>query len=124
MSKKRVLVVDDDREYSHFICGVLTARGDYEVREEHDGRQVLSVVREFRPHLILLDVQIPFVSGDLIAAMMREDSQLCSIPIIYLTGLLKNEEGEEKELGHSLLLSKPVEVEKLLKCIQTKLEKV
>ena len=124
MAKKRILVVDDDQAYSRFIYEALTTRGSYEVREENDGRQVLSAVREFHPHLVLLDVSLPFVSGDQIAAMMREDSQLRDIPIIYLTGLLRNEEGEDKELGHSLLLSKPVEVEKLLKCIQTKLEKV
>ena len=122
MSRKRILVVDDDQEFTRFVHAALTTRGNYDVREENEGKRALNAAREFHPHLILLDVNMPYVPGDLIASLIREDRELHNIPIIYVTALIKPEESEDKELGQNLMLSKPVQVEKLLECIRLKLE--
>jgi len=114
LNQKKILVVDDETEYTSFLRGVLSS---YEVREENLGSRVLQSAREFRPDLILLDINIPYVSGDLIASLIQQDERLKDIPIIFITGLLTSDEAAEKLNGRHLVLSKPVKSEELLKCV-------
>jgi two-component system, cell cycle response regulator DivK len=122
MTKRRILVVDDEEQFTQFIHQVLARGGTYEVREENRGPRVIHAIREFHPDLILLDINIPEISGDEIAAMIREDKRFCRIPVIFVTALMTHDEAVDKVMGRSLVLSKPVGVEKLLDSVQAALE--
>jgi CheY-like chemotaxis protein len=83
-SKRRVLVVDDERSI-RLLCRVnLTASG-IEVLEARDGREALEVVRQSRPDLVLLDVMMPEVDGWTVARELARDEQTRDIPIVFLT---------------------------------------
>ena len=122
MIKKRILVVDDEEDFAHFLNELLTTRGNYEVREECKGAKVLQTAREFHPDLILLDISMPDISGDVIASVIRDDTHLRRIPIIFVTALLRPDEVEGRTMSQSLVLPKPIKAENLLDCVRSKLE--
>ncbi len=112
MSKK-ILVVDDEGDLLKVTLLRLKKTG-YEVFGCADGQDVLGMVRQFVPDLIILDVYLPVINGDEIAKILKKDDQLKHIPIILIsasTGTL-----DEKAWGSraSAYLKKPFEPEELL----------
>ena len=81
-----ILVVDDIPENIKLVSHLLTNRG-YSVRSAADGELALASVREFPPDLILLDINMPGISGYTVAARLKQDKRLCEIPIIFLSSL-------------------------------------
>ena len=63
MSRKRILVIDDEASFTRNLKLNLEETGEYEVREENKGTEGLTAAREFRPDLILLDVIMPDMAG-------------------------------------------------------------
>lgn len=119
MTKTRVLIVDDDVNLSRLSAMILEHSGDYDVVTEKDSRRALAVARQFRPEIMLLDVDMPEKSGGEVAQEAKSDPMLCSIPILFLTGLVsKSEAGNhEVESGGMSFLAKPVLPEVLLACV-------
>jgi len=118
--KKRILVVDDEVALTRMIKMNLERSGDYEVRTENQGVKVLSVVREFWPDLIFLDVMMPGMSGDEIAQQLREDPVLAGIKIVFMTAIVTKEETSEMSgnIGGNEFLAKPVKTEELVETIE------
>jgi len=116
MSKIRVLIVDDDVNLSRLSAMILENSGDYEVLTEKDSRRALAVARQFKPEVMLFDVDMPHKSGGDLAADAASDALLSNTPILFLTGLLsKSEAGNnEVECGGRPFLAKPVMPEVLL----------
>ncbi|MDK1104418.1 MAG: response regulator, partial [Actinomycetota bacterium] len=83
------------------------------MRTENRGSQAVRVARDFRPDLIVLDVVMPDSDGGAIAQDLGEDPELQSIPIIFLTAIIKEQEigGQGKAIGGGVhtYLAKPVE---------------
>lgn len=67
----RVLVVDDDTDVAQALAGLLELDG-YRVRVGHDGRSALQLVRDFDPHCVLLDIDMPGVDGNMLSQQLRE----------------------------------------------------
>ena len=84
--KASILVVDDIPENVELISHFLTKRG-YSVRSAENGEAALRSVREEPPNLILLDIEMPGISGYDVAARLKEDTRLSEIPIIFLSSL-------------------------------------
>jgi DNA-binding response OmpR family regulator len=100
----RVLVVDDDPAMVGMVAMLLGSEG-FEVATAYDGESALRKVREDSPDLVVLDMQLPRVSGDEVARRVRESSTL---PIIMLTGRKEEEEKARLlELGADDYLTKP-----------------
>ena len=116
MTKTRVLIVDDDVNLSRLSGMILENSGAYEVLTEKDSRRALAVARQFRPEIMLFDVDMPHKSGGDLAAEVSGDPLLRNTPILFLTGLLsKSEAGNtEVECGGMPFLAKPVMPEVLL----------
>ena len=116
MSNTRVLIVDDDVNLSRLSAMILENSGGYEVLTEKDSRRALAVARQFRPEIMLLDVDMPEKSGGELAEEAKRDPLLRGIPILFLTGLVsKSEAGDaEVESGGMSFLAKPVLPEVLL----------
>jgi len=112
MDKKRILLVDDEPSFTRLIKLNLEQIGPYEVRVENDGKQAFEAVREFRPHLVLLDVIMPEIDGGEVAAQIRADPQLKETPIVFLTAVVSRETVHAKGemIGGNTFLAKPVTV--------------
>ena len=123
--KKKILLVDDEESITRTLKLFLDRRGGYEVRTENRGSQAIQVARDFRPDLIVLDIVMPDADGGAIAQDLGEDPELKSVPIVFLSALIKeNEIGGQGVVigdgGHTYL-AKPVEPDALIGHIQERL---
>jgi CheY-like chemotaxis protein len=116
MSKKRVLVVDDDVNLSRLAGMILENSGKYEVMIVNESFRALPAALQFRPDVMLLDVDMPGKDGGELAQEAATDSRLRDIPVLFLTGLVSHEEGGAGpvESGGMKFLAKPVEPALLL----------
>lgn len=120
MDKKRILVVDDDRSFSQMLKLNLELAGAYDIRVENSGARAIATAREFRPHLILLDVIMPEVDGGDVAAHLKEDAELKDIPIVFLTALVSGQENVTGGLIRSgyRFIGKLASEKEILQCIE------
>jgi len=73
MSKKKILVVDDNAKVTHSLWRNLTATGKYEVREENSGVRAYESALEFQPDVIILDIIMPRTDGGDVARKIQDD---------------------------------------------------
>jgi DNA-binding response OmpR family regulator len=85
MSKAKILVVDDDPNFSRLLAVILDHVGAYEAHEENCPSKVMETAREFRPRLIVLNVNMDEKDGTAISSEIRSDRALSKIPIIFVT---------------------------------------
>jgi two-component system cell cycle response regulator DivK len=107
---KRVLVVEDNDLNRKLFCDVLKANG-FEVEPVADGELAVNAARAFAPDLVIMDIQLPNISGiDLIAAF-KQDPSLRSAPILAVTAYAgKGDEERIRDAGAEDYLSKPVSI--------------
>ena len=117
--KTRILIVDDDANLSRLSGMILEQSGSYEVLIEPDSTRALAVARQFKPRLMLLDVDMPDKSGGDLAREASEDVHLRDVPILFLTGLLTRAEAGQfpVERGGLKFLAKPVLPKALLAAV-------
>lgn len=104
------MVVEDNDLNRKLFCDVLKAQG-FEVEPVADGGTALATARDVSPDLIIMDIQLPGVSGvDLIAAA-KKDTALQAIPVLAVTAFAgKGDEERIREAGATGYLSKPVSI--------------
>ncbi len=120
-TKKRVLVVDDEKGFTDFIREALERTGRYEVRAENTGGSTLGAVRTFHPDLIFLDILLPDVEGSKVASDIRAEAGLRHVPIVFLTAIVTKEEQAAESgglIGGFPFLAKPVTIEELVRCVE------
>jgi len=125
MEKKKILVIDDEKNFGEMVKMNLEDTGRYTVKIETKGIKALDTVKEFRPDLILLDVVMPDIDGGSICHQIKSDEELKDIPIVFLTAIVREEEIAPYNgiiAGHPFI-AKPVTVEKLIDCIEKNLKK-
>jgi CheY-like chemotaxis protein len=81
----RVLVVDDNRDAANALANLLRLWG-HSVRTTYDGQSALSLADDFRPHVALLDIQMPMMHGGEVARLLRSRSEFATIKIFATTG--------------------------------------
>ena len=120
MSKKRILIVDDEESFTRLLKLNLEAIGTYLVRTENWAPKSLEAVREFKPDLIFLDVMMPGMDGGEIAGHLQEDPEFNKIPIVFLTAAAKKDEVGSRGgfIGGFPYLAKPVDVESVIACLR------
>jgi len=120
MNTKRILVIDDEPSVTQNLKLNLESSGGYDVFAENDAINALTAARIFRPDLILLDVIMPGMDGGEVAARLRKDPLLRNTPVIFLTGIISNEEtdGHEMVSGGETFLAKPVDIDELKKTLE------
>ena len=121
MSKK-VMIVEDNELNMKLFHDLLEAHGIATI-QTRDGRNVMALARENRPDLILMDIQLPEVSGLDVTKWLKEDEDLKSIPVIAVTAFaMKGDEQKIREGGCEDYISKPISVTRFMETIQKYLE--
>ncbi len=82
--RKRILIVDDEEDVTELLEHHLKSR-NYEVLALNDSNQVLSRARKFEPHLFVLDVMMPDLSGIQLCRLLRAEDSFQNTPIVLLT---------------------------------------
>ncbi|HEY7449896.1 MAG TPA: response regulator [Vicinamibacterales bacterium] len=120
MTKRRILLIDDEVTITRGLALYLQENGACDVRVENTGRRAVSAAREFQPDLILLDIVMPDADGGAIAAEIKADPVLQTTPLVFLTALVSHREvgTESKQIGGHPFLAKPVDPDVVLGYIE------
>ena len=116
--KKTVLIVEDNELNMKLLNDLLEAHG-YATLKTADGIEAIELARTHRPDLILMDIQLPEVSGLEVTKWIKEDDALKSIPVIAVTAFaMKGDEERIREGGCEAYISKPISVGKFLETVR------
>ena len=120
--KRRILIVDNDRDTTHLVKILLEKTGRYSVLEENDATKARQSAQNFRPDLILLDIVMPEKDGGEVAAQIHADPELQRTPVIFLTALVTETETKAglRIQGHPFL-AKPINIPELINGIEENL---
>jgi two-component system, cell cycle response regulator DivK len=110
LMSKTVLIVEDNEH-------------GYQTLQTKDGMEALAMVRKHRPDLILMDIQLPEVSGLEVIKWIKEDDNLRSIPVVAVTAFaMKGDEEKMREGGCDAYIAKPISVGKFIETVKQFLE--
>jgi two-component system cell cycle response regulator DivK len=116
---KTVLVVEDNELNMKLFHDLLEASG-YNILQTRNGLEAIDIAREYRPDLILMDIQLPEVSGLEVTKWIKEDDDLRSIPVIAVTAFaMKGDEERIRQGGCEAYLSKPISVATFLSTVKS-----
>ncbi|MES2444439.1 MAG: response regulator [Pseudomonadota bacterium] len=111
---KRVLVVEDNELNLKLFCDLLRAH-DFAAEPVKDGREAIARARSFEPDLIVMDIQMPYVTGLELIQQMKGDSQLRAIPIMAVTAYAGHEDEERiRAAGANAYVSKPISLARFM----------
>jgi two-component system cell cycle response regulator DivK len=114
---KSILIVEDNELNMKLFSDLLEAHG-YRVIQTRDGLSALDLARRHKPDLVLMDIQLPEVSGIEVTKWMKEADDLKHIPVIAVTAFaMKGDEEKIKEGGCEAYISKPISVLSFLQTI-------
>lgn len=117
MSQK-VLIVEDNDLNMKLFHDLLEAYG-YVTVQTKNGREAMGLAREHHPDLILLDIQLPEISGLEITKALKADDELKSIPVIAVTAFaMKGDEEKIREGGCEAYIAKPISVDHFISTVQ------
>jgi two-component system cell cycle response regulator DivK len=115
---KTVLIVEDNELNMKLFHDLLDAHG-YKTLQTRNGMDALALAREHRPDLILMDIQLPEVSGLEVTKWLKEDDQLRQIPVVAVTAFaMKGDEERIREGGCEAYISKPISVTMFLDTVK------
>ncbi|CAA0098133.1 Polar-differentiation response regulator DivK [Starkeya nomas] len=115
---KTVLIVEDNELNMKLFNDLLEAHG-YSTVGTRSGVEAMELARRHRPDLILMDIQLPEVSGLDVTRALKADPELKSIPVIAVTAFaMKGDEERIREGGCEAYLSKPISVGKFLETVR------
>jgi two-component system cell cycle response regulator DivK len=115
---KTVMIVEDNELNMKLFHDLLDAHG-YQTIQTRNGMEALALAREHHPDLILMDIQLPEVSGLEVTKWLKEDDKLRSIPVVAVTAFaMKGDEERIREGGCEAYISKPISVAKFMDTVR------
>jgi two-component system cell cycle response regulator DivK len=110
LATQSVLIVEDNELNMKLFNDLLAAHG-YRTIQTRNGFEALELARKHRPDLILMDIQLPEVSGLEVTRWLKDDDELCQIPIVAVTAFaMKGDEERIRSGGCEAYISKPISV--------------
>lgn len=107
---KKILVVEDNELNLKLFCDLLEAH-EFGTLQARDGSVVMEMVREERPNLIIMDIQLPKISGLDVTRQLKADPFLREIPVIAVTAFaMKGDEDRIRDGGCDAFIAKPISV--------------
>jgi CheY-like chemotaxis protein/two-component sensor histidine kinase len=118
-TKRRVLVVDDNRDVAETVAVLLSASG-HEVRTAYDGPSAIAAVTEYRPEVVLLDIGLPGMNGYDVAKQLRASPHLRPMVLVAFTGYGQDEDRQRaREAGFDHHLVKPADPASIEKIVES-----
>lgn len=115
---KKVLIVEDNELNMKLFSDLLEAHG-YETRQTREGLKAISIAKDFEPDLILMDIQLPEVSGLEVTKWLKDDDNLSKIPVVAVTAFaMKGDERRIRDGGCVGYISKPITVSSFLATVR------
>ncbi|MBU1122592.1 MAG: response regulator [Candidatus Omnitrophota bacterium] len=115
--QQKILLVDDEEQVVEHLANILR-RADYTVISTTKGKEALDLAMRQKPNLIILDIVLPDMDGSDVATTLADDPMTATIPVLFLTGVLKKEEEcFVKKTGKHYVIAKPVTAPELLKMV-------
>ena len=115
---QKILIVEDNELNLKLFCDLLRAHG-FEVEPVRDGREALATARNFVPDLIVMDIQMPHISGLELIEQIKADSELRPIPIMAVTAYAaKGDEERIRAAGAEAYVSKPISVTRFVESVE------
>jgi len=115
---KTILVVEDNDLNMRLFHDLLEMHG-YNILQAREGAEAFKLARQYRPDLIIMDIQLPGISGLEVTKWIKEDDILKSISIIAVTALaLKGDEKKIRAAGCDAYIAKPMSTSSFLKTIE------
>ena len=116
---QKILVVEDNELNLRLFCDILRAHG-YEADPVRDGRDAVDRARVFAPDLVVMDIQLPHISGLEIIEQLKADEALAPIPIMAVTAYAaKGDEERIRAAGAEGYVSKPISVIRFVDAVRT-----
>ena len=117
MANKTILVVDDDVHVLDILERNLTTAG-YSVLQAQNGKEGISMAKDRKPDLVLLDLNMPDIGGGEVSQILRGDPNTRDIPVGFVTGLMTKKEAGTHETGRNFFIAKPINSQELLQKIK------
>jgi CheY-like chemotaxis protein len=118
MKQKTILVIEDNDLNMKLVRGILSTTA-YEMIEAVDAETGLKMIREHRPELVLMDIQLPGMNGLSATKVIKSEESTKNIPIIALTSYaMQGDKEKALEVGCAGYITKPIDV----KCLLTKIK--
>ena len=119
---KTVLIVEDNELNMKLFNDLLEGHG-YATLQSRNGVEAVELARKNKPDLILMDIQLPEVSGLQVTQWIKADEELRAIPVIAVTAFaMKGDEEKIRQGGCEAYLSKPISVAKFLETVKNYLK--
>ncbi len=117
--EKTILIVEDNELNMKLFNDLLEAHG-YRTVQTRSGLEAMGLARQHRPDLILMDIQLPEISGLEVTRRLKEDEDLRAIPVIAITAFaMKGDEEKIRQGGCEAYLSKPISIVKFLETVRS-----
>ena len=116
----KVLVIDDEVDFCYFVKKNLMHGGLFDVITATNGNDGIALAESELPDIILLDLVMPDMPVEDVAAALKEDPATANIPILYITALATKDDivdRDENKIGNNYILPKPVRTKKLIETI-------
>ena len=115
---RKVLVVEDNELNMRLFCDLLDAYG-FQTFQCRDGAKAVEIARQEQPDLIIMDIQLPEVSGLEVTKWLKDDETLSAIPVVAVTAFaMKGDEERIREGGCEAYLSKPITVTTFIETVR------
>ena len=114
----KILVVEDNALNIKLFCDLLAAHG-HQPEAVIDSREALDAARAFKPDLVITDIQLPHVSGLELMELIRNDKELCDVPIMAVTAYAGVGDDERiRAAGAQAYVSKPISVVRFAETVE------
>jgi len=90
--KRKILIVDDDKELVELLVDVFSRDGRFEVRTAASGYTAGMVTQQFRPDIILLDYMLPDINGNIVCQTIKKDPEFANTQIVIVSGVISQDE--------------------------------
>ena len=116
---KRILLIDDEKDFCFFTKSNLEATGNFTVTICFDSSEAVDLAKKLKPDLILLDVLMPGISGPDIAASLKDDPDTKNTPVVFLTAIITDKETKGGNVISGWpFVAKPVKINELIEVIK------
>ena len=121
---KTVMIVEDNELNMKLFRDLLVAHG-YETVQTRSGLSAVELARQHRPDLILMDIQLPEISGLDVTKQLKADPELHQIPVVAVTAFaMKGDEERIRQGGCEAYISKPISVTRFMEVVRSFLDDV